>query len=61
MRLRLFGREALPAHLSARLPAARYTQICTCMWVGDAHTRISTHKQADNVREDRFTKSQSFD
>lgn len=35
MRLRLFGREVLPAHLSARLPAAphAHTQMRTCIWL----------------------------
>ncbi len=58
VRLRLFGREVLPAHLSARLPAARHTQMCTCIWVV-MHTKMSTHRHINRqtrVHEDWFTK-----
>jgi len=44
VRLRLFGRELLPAHLSARLPAAphTHTQMCTCIW-SVMHTQKRQH------------------
>lgn len=46
VRLRLFGREVLPAHLSARLPAVPHTHTNVHMGC-DAHTKMSTHKQAE--------------
>lgn len=41
VRLRLFGREVLPAHLSARLPAVQHTHKCARGWRG-THKNVNT-------------------
>lgn len=57
MRLRLFGREVLPAHLSARLPAAphAHTQMRTCIWLVMRTQKKSFNRQG-RAHEDSFSK-----
>lgn len=57
MRLRLFGREVLPAHLSARLPAAphAHTQMRTCICLVMRTQKKSFNRQG-RAHEDSFSK-----